>query len=788
MAEKHENTPLEHSHPHEVGDSCCGGSCNAPEPPVPQACCSHGGCGSPTTTEPEPASTPANGIAWLSIPAMDCAAEEGEIRRALDKLPGLKSLHFKLASRSLGIAAAPESIPLAIEAIAKVGFKASLQDNEPKTGGSHSHAHGTCSRGHDEHAQGGHGHHLGHAPSIWSRQEARFGLALALAIGAEALSYFAPATLAWQAIGMAIAACAIFLAGFSTYTKGLAALRRGRIGINALMTVAVSGAFLIGQWPEAAMVMALYATAELIEAHSVDRARGAIQGLMALAPETAEIRLPDGSWSAVPATAVQIGQTFRVKPGARIPLDATVATGSTSVDQSAVNGESMPVDRGPGDVLFAGTINLTGTIEAVAISASSDSLLSRIIHAVEQAQGSRAPTQAFVDRFAAIYTPVVFLIAIAVASLGPSTLGWTWLQGIYKALVLLVIACPCALVISTPVAIVSGLASAARRGILVKGGVHLENASKIKAIGFDKTGTITEGKPSLAHSEVIGNGEDAAHALHWAADMAAHSDHPVSKSIAQGLAEHACDGNLSAFEAIPGLGVCAQAHGMELWLGNHRLIESLGICSPQIEAAIAIHEAQGRTVALLASRQGALALFAVADAIKPSSREAIARLAAMGIETQMLSGDNQATTDAIAREAGIARARGGLLPSEKLDAIQSMKREGKLVAMVGDGINDAPALAVSDLGIAMGGAGTDIAIEAADIAIMNDDLSRIPELIELSKQTRAILAQNIALALAIKAAFLALAVFGSATMWMAVFADMGASLIVVANSLRLLRR
>ena len=705
---------------------------------------------------------------------MDCAAEEGEIRRALSKLPGLKSLHFKLANRTLGIAAAPESIPLAIEAIAKVGFKATLQDSESKPAPDHAHADASCSHG--------------QPVSSWGRQEARFGFALALAIGAESVSYFAPSTMAWQAIGMAIAACAIFLAGFSTYTKGLAALRNGRIGINALMTVAVTGAFLIGQWPEAAMVMALYAIAELIEARSVDRARGAIKGLMALTPETAELHMPNGSWSVIAVAAVQLGQTFRVKPGARIPLDSTIISGSTSVDQSAVTGESMPVERAQGDPLFAGTINLTRTIEATATAASSDSLLSRIIHAVEQAQGSRAPTQAFVDRFAAIYTPAVFAIAIAVAILGPFALGWSWLQGIYKALVLLVIACPCALVISTPVAIVSGLASAARRGILVKGGVHLENASKIKAIGIDKTGTITEGKPSLVHSEILASGDAAEHALHWAADMATHSDHPVSKAIAVGLASHACDGDLVDFESLPGLGVKAQAHGMELWIGRHRLIESLGVCSPQIEAAIAVHESQGRSVALLACREGALALFAVADTIKPNSREAIARLAAMGIQTQMLSGDNQVTAEAIARQAGISRARGGLLPSEKLDAIESMKGVGHLVAMAGDGINDAPALAASDIGIAMGASGTDIAIEAADIAIMNDDLRRIPDLIDLSKQTRTVLSQNIALALSIKAAFLALAVFGSATMWMAVFADMGASLIVVANSLRLLRK
>jgi Cd2+/Zn2+-exporting ATPase len=359
---------------------------------------------------------------------------------------------------------------------------------------------------------------------------------------------------------------------------------------------------------------------------------------------------------------------------------------------------------------------------------------------------------------------------------------------VYKALVLLVIACPCALVISTPVAVVSALAAAARRGILVKGGVHLENARKIRTIAFDKTGTLTEGTPRLVEALVLPGSAHAAQALHWAADMAAHSNHPVSSAIAQGLTAHACDAELVAFESLPGLGVKAQAHGMDLWLGNHRLIESLGVCNPALEAALAAHEAQGHTVAVLASRTQALALLAVADTIRPSARPAIAQLQALGIETTMLSGDNQATADTMARAAGLAQARGGLLPHDKLAAIAALQRSGQAVAMVGDGINDAPALAASNLGIAMGGTtGTDIAMETADVAILNDDLRRIPELIALSRRTQGILVQNIALALAIKATFLVLAVLGSATMWMAVFADMGASLLVVGNSLRLLR-
>ena len=724
------------------------------------------------------------GLVWLSIPAMDCAAEEGEIRRALDQLPGLRSLQFKLANRTLGIDAPSDSIPLAIAALARTGYKASRLEAEPRDAGV-GHGHEGCA--HDHH---GHAHEASSAMAqAVGRAELRYGLALVLAFAAEAIAYLAPDSLAWRVLGMGIAVGAIALAGFSTYSKGLAALRHGRIGINALMTVAVSGAFLIGQWPEAAMVMALYAIAELIEARSVDRARGAIKELMQLAPETAEARGPDGSWALVASSALQVGQTLRIKPGARVPLDVAVTSGFTTVDQAAVTGESLPVERHVGDALYAGTVNLTNTVEAVVTATSSNTLLSRIIHAVEQAQGSRAPTQAFVDRFAAIYTPMVFVIALLVAVAGPLWWGWPWLQGLYKALVLLVIACPCALVISTPVTIVSGLASAARRGILIKGGVHLENARKIQLIALDKTGTITQGKPRLVQTEVMPGVSHEDEVLHWACDMAAHSDHPVSQAVAAGLAGLGCDGDLESFEVLPGQGIKARAHGLELWLGNHRLMESLGLCSVQIEEKLSVHEARGRTVTMLASREQVLAIFAVADGIKDSSREAIARLSALGVATTILSGDNQATTDAIAREAGVAQARGELLPQAKLEAIHEMRERagGRLVAMVGDGINDAPALAASDLGIAMGGLGTDVAIEAADIAIMNDDLRRIPEIIRLSRRTHAILLQNIALALGIKAAFLGLAVFDSATLWMAVFADMGASLLVVGNGLRLLR-
>jgi len=714
------------------------------------------------------------GVPVFRIPTMDCASEEGEIRHAVANIPGVRSLQFQLAARTLSIDAEADSLPLVLAAIRKAGFKPTpLSSNASETG---PHGQG------QDHAHDGHDHD--HNDASFPSGIQKYALALALAVGAESIAFFAPDTRIFQGLGMVLSVGAIALAGFSTYVKGLAALRNFRLNINALMTVAVTGAFLIGQWPEAAMVMALYAIAELIEARAVDRARGAIKSLLDLTPETAEIRQSDGSWQIVPVSSVVLDAIVRIKPGARIPVDAAIVIGSTSVDQASVTGESIPVDKAPGDAVFAGTINATATIEVRVTALPSNSVLSRIIHAVEQAQGSRAPTQQFVDKFAAVYTPTVFVLALGVALLTPWLMDWTWAQAIYKALVLLVIACPCALVISTPVTVVSGLAAAARRGILIKGGVYLEGARKIKVVALDKTGTITEGKPVLVDTEFVKSEVPEWQVLRWAADLAAHSDHPVSKAIANSLDP----GNsvLQDFKVVAGRGVEALVDGQMLLLGNHRLIEDRNLCSSGIEARLAKHEALGRTVTMLASQTQVLAIFAVADTIKETSREALAQLHALGVTSVMLTGDNEATAKTIAKQAGIDDARGNLLPEDKLMAIEELQKRYGLTAMTGDGINDAPALARSDIGFAMGVAGTDTAMEAADVVIMNDDLRRIPETIVLSRKTQTILWQNITLALGIKAVFLVLALFNGASMWMAVFADMGASLLVVFNGLRLL--
>jgi Cd2+/Zn2+-exporting ATPase len=614
---------------------------------------------------------------------------------------------------------------------------------------------------------------------------AKLSLALLLAVLAESLAYFYPASIWVTGMGMMMAASAIALSGFSVYGEGLTALRRGHLNINALMSVAVTGAFLIGQWPEAAMVMALYGLAEAIEARAVDRARNAITGLLALAPEQAVMQQTDGSWQTVLTQDVPLGAVVRVRPGERIPVDGMVTMGLGAVDQSPVTGESLPVDKQPGDDVFAGTINKTGELILRTSALASDSTLARIIHAVEQAQGTRAPTQRFVDKFAAIYTPAVFGLAVVVALLSPWVLGWDWMQSLYKALVLLVIACPCALVISTPVTVVSGLAAAARRGILIKGGVYLEEARKISMVALDKTGTITEGKPRLVSFELVDSTRGQLELERLAKALASRSDHPVSQAIAAGLVSTG-SADVTEFQALPGRGVQAVLDGQIYVLANHRWIEERSQCSAELESRLLRHETAGRTVTLLADKKGVLAGCAVADTIKPSSIEAVTELQLLGIRPVMLTGDNEATGKTVASAAGISTVQANLLPEDKQKAIAALAATHEMVAMVGDGINDAPALASAGIGFAMGGIGTHTAMEAADIVIMNDDLRRLPETIRLSKRVHRILWQNISLALGIKLVFLLLALFNGATMWMAVFADMGASLLVVFNGLRLL--
>ncbi|SDW74190.1 heavy metal translocating P-type ATPase [Pseudomonas sp. NFACC08-1] len=705
--------------------------------------------------------TPTDGarLSSFRIEAMDCPTEQTLIQNKLGKLEGVQRLDFNLINRVLGVTHdLPSDAPI-IKAIESLGMQA-----EPMTPGKEKAS-----------------------PDLPAPAKPWWPLALSgvTALGAE-LIHFTNAAPNW--VVALVALVSILSGGLGTYKKGWIALKNRNLNINALMSIAVTGAVLIGQWPEAAMVMFLFTVAELIEAKSLDRARNAISGLMQMAPQQATVQQADGSWQVQDVKVIALGARIRLRPGERVGLDGDVVAGRSTIDQAPITGESLPVEKTIGDKVFAGTINQAGELEYTVTAAADHSTLARIIHAVEQAQGSRAPTQRFVDQFSKIYTPAVFVLALAVAIIPPLFMGAAWFDWIYRALVLLVVACPCALVISTPVTIVSGLAAAARKGILVKGGVYLEGGYKLDYLALDKTGTLTHGKPVQTDYVALDPSvETTAPAL--AASLAARSDHPVSRAIANAAVDkHLAQQVVDNFEALAGRGVRGDIGGQTYHLGNHRLVEDLGLCSPELEEKLFALEKQGKSVVLLLDATGPLALFAVADTVKDSSREAIRQLHDLGIKTLMLTGDNAHTADAIAAQVGMDQARGDLLPEDKLQAIEALYAQGHRVGMVGDGINDAPALARSEIGFAMAAAGTDTAIETADVALMDDDLRKIPAFIRLSRQTSSILKQNIALALVIKAIFLGFTFAGFATMWMAVFADMGVSLLVVFNGLRLLRK
>ncbi|CAJ6289087.1 cadmium-translocating P-type ATPase [Burkholderia pseudomallei] len=745
----------DHDHDHDHG----GAACCAPAPvafaPLPGARKAAGG----------------RVRSAFRIMQMDCPTEETLIRKKLSAMSEVAALEFNLMQRMLAV----EHVPGAEAGIAAAIRSLGMTPEQADAGAS--------------------GRGALPAPADAPRPWWPLAVAGVAAAASEAATWLQLPV--WLAAALALAAVAT--CGLGTYRKGWIALMNGNLNINALMSIAVTGAMAIGQWPEAAMVMVLFTVAELIEARSLDRARNAIQSLMRLAPDTVTLRQPDGTWQPVDAAQVALGAIVRVKPGERIGLDGEIVAGRSTVNQAPITGESLPVEKTEGDAVYAGTINEAGSFEYRVTAVASNTTLARIIHAVEEAQGAKAPTQRFVDSFARVYTPIVFAIALVVAIAPPLVLDGAWRDWIYRALVLLVIACPCALVISTPVTIVSGLAAAARRGILVKGGVYLEQGRRLAWLALDKTGTITRGKPVQTDFEMRAADVDAALVRGLAASLAARSDHPVSQAVAAASAAQAGAGgvprakpasfaDVADFEAIPGRGVRGKIDGVPYWLGNHRLVEELDCCTSALEARLDELERQGKTVVMLIDGARVLGLFAVADTVKDTSRAAVAELHALGIKTAMLTGDNPHTAQAIAQQVGIDDARGNQLPQDKLAAVEALAAGGRAVGMVGDGINDAPALARADIGFAMGAMGTDTAIETADVALMDDDLRKIPAFVRLSRATHRVLVQNIAFALAVKAVFVGLTVAGMGTMWMAVFADAGASLIVVGNGLRLLRR
>lgn len=613
---------------------------------------------------------------------------------------------------------------------------------------------------------------------------ARLGTALVLAFGAEALE-LAGTFPEWAV--MVPALIAIVLAGFGTIKKGVLCLVRGVFNMSTLMAVAVTGAACLGAWPEAAMVMTLYEIGEMIESLSMTRARKAIRTLLSVAPNEVEARI-NGTWTKIPIETAPAGTVYRVEPGERAALDGVVEDGTGSMDESMITGESLPVQKAAGSTVWAGALSLESTLVIRSTAAAKDSMSARIIRAVEEAEQKKAPLQRFVDKFAARYTPTVFVIALAVAIVGPLVTELPWTTWIYRALVLLVIACPCALVISTPVTIVSALALAARRGVLVKGGVYLEEGRNLKNAALDKTGTITRGEPKFQTLTLIG-ASDETKVWQQAASLADMSSHPVSRAVSdEAEAKHVETRVVKDFKALPGAGTEGRIDGALLRFTNLKWLESKGLATPEVKAAFEAAHAKGQTAVALSDMFGVMGVFAVADTVKDGAAEAIAAMKRAGITPYLLTGDNSRAAQAIGTSVGIAteNIKAELLPEEKLSHIEAL--EGKAAtAMVGDGINDAPALSRARIGFAMGVKGADSAIEAADVALMDDDVGKIAWFKRLSELTHRTMAQNIIFALGVKVCFAIAAMAGVATMWMAVFADTGVTLLVVAWGLRLMR-
>jgi len=568
--------------------------------------------------------------------------------------------------------------------------------------------------------------------------------------------------------------------------RGLKALRACSPDMHALMTIAAAGAAVIGEWAEGASAMFLFSVALLLEEWAVGRARRAISALMTLAPaEALVIRL--GGDQRVPVDQVKVGERIRVRPGERVALDGQITAGHSALNESPITGESVPADKGPGDRVFAGTINGHGAIEVRTTAGASDTTLARILHTVEDAQASRAPVQSQVDRFARVYTPAVVGLAVLVALLPPLAGFGGYQEWLYRALTLVVIACPCALVISTPVTLVSALTGAARTGALLKGGAQLEALGQVTAVAFDKTGTLTEGHPVVTDVVAL-DGLAEAEILRLAASVERHSEHPVARAITRAAGERQLALVPSSdFAALPGWGARAQVGDHKLTLGNRRLCDEMGACRDDVHALLERLEGEGKTAILVARGREAIGVVAVADRIRPNAPRALAGLREAGVRRLvMLTGDSVTSAQAVARTLGLTEVRARLLPEEKLAAVRELQADGEVLAVVGDGVNDAPALAAATVGIAMGAGGTDVALETADVALMRDDLTLLPALIRRARTTRRIIRQNMAVALGLKAVFLVLAVLGQATLWMAVAADMGASLLVIANGLRAL--
>ncbi len=716
----------------------------------------------------------------FQIDGMDCAEEIAVLRKEIGPLVGGEDhLSFDLLHRKMTITSGPAGLSSVtiIAAVRRTGMRAQRLEKESAPGRTE-------------------------APDSRKRSllglTAVSGLSLALGFGAHVLSS-GSFRAAWgsEEAGLSRAlplptivfyAAAVLSGIWHVLPKAFFSLRSLRPDMNLLMSIAVAGAIAIGEWFEAGTVSFLFALSLALESWSVGHARRAVAALMELSPATARVLKGDGSEEEVASEAVAVGTALIVRPGERIPLDGRVRRGESHVNQAPITGESMPVMKGPGLEVFAGSINGDGALEIESTKPASQTTLARIVQRVGEAHSRRAPSEQWVETFARYYTPSILGLALLILVVPPLLLGAEWGPWIYRSLVLLVIGCPCALVISTPVSVVAALASAARAGVLVKGGEYLERPAHLKAIAMDKTGTLTEGQPRVREIVPLGDHGEGDFLIRAVA-LEARSDHPIARAIlAYAAAQKIEVRPVEDFQIIQGKGATGRFEGKRYWVGSHRFLEELGQETPDVHARLEEMSRAGCSVLFVGNETHVCGLISVADAVRSNAREVVDSLRRAGVEhISLLTGDNKETARAIAAEVGIEDVRAELLPEEKVRALEGLLEKYGTVGMVGDGVNDAPALARATVGIAMGAAGSDAALETADVALMSDDLSRLPWLIRHSRRTLRIIRQNVTFSLAVKAAFVALTMLGHASLWSAIAADMGASLIVIFNGLRLLR-
>ncbi len=715
------------------------------------------------------------------IKGMCCGEEVGLLKSEVAPLiGGDERLSFDLLRSQMTIVGSldPNVVEMIRTAVARTGMEAVPSEESCSAG--------VCATG---------------AGSAWEKHERLFsclasGLFLIAAFIAQAIHQgnILAALAGESATGVPIFAVVLYLAAILAgawliLPKALYAARKFRPDMNLLMTVAVLGAIGLGEWLEAASVSFLFSLALLLESWSVGKAKREITALLDITPPMARfICHNDGDIEEKPVGEIPVGAIIVVRPGERIPLDGVIVRGVTSVNQAPLTGESVHVAKEPGAEVFAGTINEEATIEFRSTRPASDTTLSRIIRMVEEGRSRRAPVEQWVEKFARVYTPLMMLVSLAIVTVPPVFAGGDWAKWFYEGLVVLVIACPCALVISTPVTIVAALSSAARNGVLVKGGAYLEAPARLKAIAFDKTGTVTFGEPAVKQVMPVGDHSEDGLLANVAA-IEAHSTHPVARAIMRHVESRGIHATVAdRFTILPGQGAEGLIGGKTYWIGSHRMLERWQRESPVFHDAISRLEEAGDSIMVMWCDDHVCGLVSVADYVRPEAARAVALLKALGLErVVMISGDNQKTVELIASAVGVDEFHSELLPEDKVRLISELKTKFGGIAMVGDGINDAPALAAATVGIAMGAMGSDAAIETADIALMSDDLSKIPWLIRHSRKTMAVIRQNVFFALVVKALFICMAAAGVATLWEAIAADMGASLLVIFNGLRLLK-